>query len=44
MFAEQDALLGLSRFVAQYERYVKAAKAQEKEPISMLAYLVEIVQ
>lgn len=44
MFAEKDAVLGLNRFVAQYERYVKTTEAQHEEPISMLAYLVEIIQ
>lgn len=44
MFLEKDAALGLSKFVAQYERYVQKTKAQHKEPISMLAYLVEIMQ
>ena len=40
MFLEQDAVLGLSRFVAKYEAYVR----EMKEPVTMLAYLVEMVQ
>ena len=44
MFLEQDAVLGLSRFVAKYEAYVREMKAQKKEPVTMLAYLVEMVQ
>ena len=44
MFLEQDAVLGLSRFVAKYEAYVREMKAQKKEPVTMLAYLVDMVQ
>ena len=33
-----------SLFVAKYEAYVREMKAQKKEPVTMLAYLVEMVQ
>ena len=33
MFLEQDAVLGLSRFVAKYEAYVREMKAQKNVEI-----------
>ena len=44
MFLDTDAVLGLSKFVAQYESYVEKTEAKHEEPISMLAYLVEMFQ
>lgn len=44
MFLETDAVRGLSKFVAQYERYLAKTEAMHEEPISMLAYLIEMIQ
>ncbi|MGN0343087.1 MAG: hypothetical protein ACI4DO_09865 [Roseburia sp.] len=44
MFKTEDAQVGLSEFFAAYEKYVACMKAQNRRPISMLAYLVEMCQ
>lgn len=44
MFANKDAQAGLSEFFEAYEKYVACMKAQNRRPISMLAYLVEMCQ
>lgn len=44
MFLEADAQVGLSRFVARYEQYVREMKKANKEPLTILAYLVEMVR
>lgn len=44
MFKTKDPEAGLSEFFAAYEKYVARMKSQNKRPISMLAYLVEMCQ
>lgn len=44
MFLEKNAALGLSQFLNEYNHYVEKTEAQNKKPISILAYLVELFQ
>lgn len=44
MFLEKDAASGLSKFLSEYDRYVKNTEASNEKPLSILAYLVEMFQ
>ncbi len=44
MFLENDAVSGFAKIISAYEQYVATAEKQNKKPLSILAYMVEMFQ
>lgn len=44
MTTDCNVVLGFAQIMYDYDRYVEESKAQNKEPLSILAYLVEMFQ
>lgn len=44
MFLETDAVSGFSQFISAYERYVRSTEKRNEKPISILAFLLEMLQ
>lgn len=44
MLTDLNAALGFAQIMSEYDAYVEKTKAQNKKPLSILAYLVEMFQ
>ncbi len=41
---DNNIILGMAQIMSEYDKYVAKTKAENKKPLSILAYLVEVFQ